>query len=82
MKTATIILLVLALLAAAAIRRRGIRGLVAKIEQWGKNHALLIAAADPRIIPDPVLADLLSLRDNMVSLQVIAFAESRESSEA
>ena len=58
------------------------KGLVPKIEQWEKNHALLVAAADPRVIPDAVLAELSAKRDNMVSLQVIAFAEGRESSEA
>ena len=57
-------------------------GLVPKIKRWEENHALLVAAGDPRVIADSVLADLADLRDVMVPLQVIAFAEGRESSEA
>jgi len=54
-------------------------GLVSKIEQWKENHDTLVAAGDPRVIPDAVMTELVNQRDNMVSLRAVAHAEKRES---
>ncbi len=57
-------------------------GLIAKITQWYENHILLVAAGDSRVLPDAVMAELVSKRDNMVSLHALSQKEKRESSEA
>ena len=57
-------------------------GLDSKIAQWKENHDLLVTAADPRVIADPVMTELVDKRANMISLRATAHAEKRESSEA
>jgi len=57
-------------------------GLTAKIETWEKNHALLVAAGDTRVLADAAMTNLIAKRDEMLALRTTAYAEKHESSEA